>query len=242
MLGMDEKVSLLVEWMRRQAEEAGARGGVFGVSGGVDSALVLALSVRAWPGNCLGLVMPCHSQPQDAEDAIELLNLFRCPYELVDLTEVYDVFLSKLPASESPSLALARANLKVRLRMVTWYYFANLKGYLVVGTGNRDEVYVGYSTKYGDSAADIMPLAGLTKGEVREMARHLGVPDKIVDKPPTAGLWKGQTDEGEMGLLYKDIDAYLLGKEVPSEVAKKIEDRHRASEHKRRMPPFPVLD
>ena len=241
MLGMDEKVTRLVEWMRQQAQQAGARGGVFGVSGGVDSALVLALSVRAWPGNCLGLVMPCHSEPKDAEDAIELLNLFRCPYELVDLAPVYDVFLSKLPALESSSLALARANLKVRLRMVTWYYFANLKGYLVVGTGNRDEVYVGYSTKYGDSAADIMPLAGLTKGEVREMARYLGVPDRIVEKPPTAGLWKGQTDEGEMGLLYRDIDAYLLGRQVPPEVAKRIEERHRASEHKRRMPPFPVL-
>jgi len=238
---IDERVARLVDWMREMGSEARARGGVFGISGGVDSALVLALSKRAWPDSSLGLVLPCHSQPEDAEDAFYLLDLFQCPHEVVDLTETYDTLVKVLPSLDMPELKLARANLKVRLRMATWYHFANLLSYIVVGTGNRDEVYVGYCTKYGDAGVDIMPLAGLTKGEVREMARHLGVPGRIVDKAPTAGLWKGQTDEGEMGLLYKDIDAYLLGREVPQEVAEKIESRHRASEHKRRTPPFPVL-
>jgi NAD+ synthase len=159
----------------------------------------------------------------------------------VDLTETYDALEEALPSAASPALTLARANLKARLRMTVSYYFANLLNRIVVGSGNRDELYVGYSTKYGDAGVDIMPLAGVTKGEVREMARHLGVPDRIADKTPTAGLWQGQTDEGEMGLLYKDIDAYLLGREVPEDVKDKIERRHRASEHKRRMPPSPTL-
>ncbi len=239
---MDQKVARLVDWMRDRGAEAGTRGAVFGVSGGIDSALVLALCKKTWPGNCLGLVMPCHSLPEDAEDAVRLLELFKCQYKVQDLTQTYDALAGSLPAPDSPNLHLAQANLKPRLRMVTLYYHANLNNYLVVGTGNRDEIYVGYSTKYGDGGVDILPLGNLTKGEVREMARYLGVPEDIVGKPPSAGLWKGQTDEGEMGLLYKDIDAYLLGEDVPEEIRFKIEKRHRASEHKRKTPPVPNLD
>lgn len=238
---MQDRVDRLVSWMRDRCAEAGAKGGVFGVSGGVDSALVLALSKKAWPDGCMGLVMPCHSLPEDAADALDLLDQFKCPHSVVDLTETYDTLMKSLPSSDAPSLGLAKANLKPRLRMLTIYYHANLLNYMVIGTGNRDEIYVGYSTKYGDSGVDILPIGSLTKSEVREMARYLGVPERIVGKPPSAGLWQGQTDEGEMGLLYRDIDAYLLGERVDGEVEEKIERRHRASEHKRHVPPVPEL-
>lgn len=239
---MEDRIVSLVDWMRERAAEAHARGGVFGVSGGVDSALILALSKKAWPDDSLGLVLPCHSLPEDAEDAIYLLDLFQCPYEVVDLTGTYDALVRVLAAGpDAAKMSLARANLKPRLRMLTWCYYANLTGRIVVGGTNRDEWHVGYFTKHGDSGVDIMPLAALTKGEVKAMARHLGVPDRIVGKPPTAGLWPGQTDEDEMGILYEHIDAYLLGEEVPAGAKEKIESRHRSSVHKRRTPPFPNL-
>ena len=237
---LERKVSRLVDWMKERGSEAHARGAVFGVSGGIDSALLLALAKRAWPDTCLGLVLPCHSLVQDMADALELLDLYHCPYRVQDLSDTYDTLLRSLPQEgNADCLRLARANLKPRLRMVTLYYHANLYNYMVVGTGNKDEIYVGYSTKYGDGGVDIQPLGALTKGEVRELARYLGVPPRIVGKPPSAGLWEGQTDEGEMGMTYKDIDAYLQGQEVPEDVKRKIEGRHKTSEHKRRTPPIP---
>ncbi len=238
---MEDKVMGIVRWMRTQSTEAGAKGGVFGVSGGVDSALVLALAKRAWGDHCMGLIMPCHSLPEDAEDAIELLKHFSVCYEVADLTSAYDALLANLSVLGEPSV-LSAANLKPRLRSMTLYYAAALRNYLVVGSSNRDEIHIGYFTKHGDSGVDMLPLANLTKAEVWEMSRYLGVPDKIVDKIPSAGLWRGQTDEEEMGLLYKDLDAYLMGNPVHPEVRRKIEERHRRTEHKRRMPPIPDLN
>ena len=120
--------------------------------------------------------------------------------------------------------------------MTTLYAFANLLGYRVLGTGNLDELTIGYFTKYGDGGADLLPLGSLTKGEVRDLARELGVPARIVDKPPSAGLWAGQTDEGEMGLTYEQFDAFLRGGEMPTEVRARIEALRDASAHKRALP------
>jgi NAD+ synthase len=250
----------LVTWMRERAEEARASGAVFGLSGGLDSALVLALARKAFGDRCLALIMPCHSLQEDVDDALLLARLFDCPYKVVDLGPAYDALLTAYrvaepgsdpggdafdgpghkdgPGNRSPA-SLARANLKPRLFMATWYYHANIMDYLVVGSSNKDELYVGYSTKYGDSGVDIMPLANLTKGEVKAMAAYMGVPRKILERVPSAGLWKGQTDEEEMGITYRDLDAYLAGQPVSDDVREKIEGRHRNSEHKRRMPPVP---
>lgn len=240
-VSLDSKVQYLVTWMRERAEEAGAKGGVFGVSGGVDSALVLALAKRAWPENCLGLVMPCHSLPEDVEDALYVLREFSCPYRLIDLSPVYDGLVASLPDRGEDS-ELALANIKPRLRMITLYYYANLMNYIVVGTGNKAELHVGYFTKYGDGGVDILPLGDLTKREVRQLAKYLGVPERIVERVPSAGLWRGQTDEGEMGITYRDLDAYLSGEAIPPEVKERIDERHRRSEHKRRLPPVARLD
>ncbi|MGI6666251.1 MAG: NAD(+) synthase [Bacillota bacterium] len=232
----------LIRWMRDRAREAGARGGVFGLSGGLDSALVLALAKKAYGRECLALIMPCHSLQEDVDDALDLARLFDCPYRVVDLGPAYDALLASFRDAGVPRVSessLAEANLKPRLRMATWYYYASLMNYLVVGCSNRDELYVGYTTKHGDSGVDIMPLANLTKAEVKRMAAFLGVPERIVERVPSAGLWKGQTDEEEMGITYRDLDSYLLGQPVSDEAREKIERRHRNSEHKRRMPPVP---
>jgi NAD+ synthase len=237
---MEEYAARLIQWLQQRAEEAGALGAVVGISGGVDSATVAALCLRAFPEHTLGVVMPCHSDPADIEDAYFVARTLGVPTTTVVLDLVYDGLLEALRASpyygDHP---IALANLKPRLRMATLYFFANRLNRLVVGTGNRSEAYVGYFTKYGDGGVDVLPLGNLTKREVRELARHLGVPQRIIEKPPSAGLWPGQTDEGELGITYAQLDAYLLGESVPAEVASRIEVLHRASMHKRALPPVP---
>src|SRR5206468_3700353 len=117
---------------------------------------------------------------------------------------------------------VARGNVKARIRMILLYYIANTQGRIVMGTGNKSELAVGYSTKFGDGGADFLPIGDLYKTQVREMASFLGVPKRIVEKVPTAGLWPGQTDEGELGIAYPDLDRVLLGIELhltPEEVA-----------------------
>jgi NAD+ synthase len=156
----------------------------------------------------------------------------------IDLSGIYDTFIRALPRGNS----LARANLKPRLRMSALYYFANTLNYLVCGTGNKSELMVGYFTKHGDGATDILPIAGLLKKEVRKLARELGIPSHIITKPPTAGLWSGQTDEGEMGLTYRELDDILerIEKKKPQAQAQakvnKVKKMINLSEHKRQGP------
>lgn len=238
------KTAAIVDWLGRQVAEAGARGLVVGLSGGIDSSVVGALCRRACPDASLGVILGCHSRPQDAEHA--RLAASACGLDCVEvrLDAVYDALLEQLSAVapqggvDAVRAALAAANLKPRLRMAALYHQANLRGYLVAGTGNRSELELGYFTKYGDGGVDLLPLGGLTKSEVRELARELGVPQPIVDKPPSAGLWDGQTDEAEMGLTYADVDAWLLRGVAEPAVRERIRGLHAASEHKRNLPPI----
>jgi NAD+ synthase len=133
------------------------------------------------------------------------------------------------------------ANVKPRLRMTALYYVANTLNYLVAGTGNRSELTIGYFTKYGDGGADILPIGTLLKDEVRALARELGVPEPVITKAPSAGLWLGQTDEGEMGFTYADLESYLTRgpAAVTPALAMRIERLMRATEHKRAIPPMP---
>ena len=235
---MEPLAAHLTDWIAAAVAEAGGAGVVYGLSGGIDSAVVAALAKRAFPHHTLGVIMPCHSDPADAEDAHVVAHHFDIPATTVDLAPVYDLLLETLSASSSdlPENRLATANLKPRLRMTTLYAFANELGYRVLGTGNRSEIAVGYYTKYGDGGVDFLPLGGLVKGEVRDLARHLGVPERVVAKPPSAGLWADQTDEGEMGLTYEELDAYLLTSEASPAVKAKVDAMNAASEHKRALP------
>jgi len=234
----EKMVADLTQWLRDQTAAAGAKGGVVGLSGGLDSSVVAALCCRAFGENCLGLILPCYSHPQDAEHAWLVARHLNMPAKEIPLDEVYDrlVFLLTGQPYREGEVDMALANLKPRLRMAVLYFFANRLNYLVIGTDNLSEWSIGYFTKYGDGGVDLLPLANLVKSEVRELARYLGLPPVIIEKPPTAGLWPGQTDEGEMGFSYEVLDRYLRTREAPPEVKEKIERMMAASEHKRRPP------
>jgi len=226
----------IVSWIKQQIKNSGSKGIVMGLSGGIDSAVVAALSKEAvGKNNLLVLFMPCNSNIQDLKDAKLVAKKLSLNSKLVDLSSVYNNFLKVLPGASS----LAQGNLKPRLRMSTLYYFANKLNYLVCGTGNKSELLVGYFTKYGDGGVDILPIADLFKHQVRALAQELKIPQSIIIKPPTAGLWHGQTDEGEMGITYNELDDILdrlcnKKKQVASSKVNKVKKMHKNSEHKRK--------
>ncbi|NSL50159.1 NAD(+) synthase [Calidifontibacillus erzurumensis] len=243
---MKRKIDGLVEWIREQVNNAGAKGALVGISGGIDSAVVAHLIKRAFPDDSLGVIMPCKSNSKDAEDAMLVVSSARIKAMTVDLTDVHELLLSKINHEikqrgefDESGAQLGDANLRARLRMSTLYTLANNYRYLVVGTDNAAEWYTGYFTKYGDGGVDLVPLVHCTKGEVREMARILGVPEPIITKAPSAGLWEGQTDENEMGTTYEMIDRFLRGEEIPEKDREIIERLHKRSEHKRKLAAAP---
>lgn len=182
----------IISWIKKQVKQAKAKGIVMGLSGGVDSCVVAALAREAVSRNrLLVLLLPCESSAADLKDALVVAKKFKIKTNTVDLTGVYHNLLKILPQAGK----LAKNNLKPRLRMLVLYYFANKLNYLVCGTGNKSEMLAGYFTKHGDGAADILPIGGLFKKQVRALANELGIPGHIISKPPTAGLWLGQTDE-----------------------------------------------
>jgi NAD+ synthase len=231
----------LTSWIRDRVVTAGCRGAVLGLSGGIDSAVAAVLCKRASPDSTLGVLLPCHSAPQDEEHARLVADKFSIATRLIVLDIVYDSLSELLPDEKTTpeAMHLARSNLKARLRMVSLYYLANQLHYLVVGSSNRSELAVGYFSKYGDGGVDIAPLGNLVKAQVRDMARFLGIPHEIIEKPPSAGLWPGQTDEAELGLSYDDIDRYLLTGAADAEVRSKIESRMAAYSHKRQPTALP---
>jgi len=238
---MQQLADRLIEWLRNQVSGAGASGLVLGMSGGVDSSVAGVLCQMALPGSTLGLLLPCHSIQEDVDHARLVAEKFNIKTLLIPLDPVYDSLTRTLVDEHdtSPAHRPAQANLKPRLRMTVLYYLANKLNYLVVGSSNKCELGIGYFTKYGDGGVDIMPLGNLVKRQVREMAQYLGIPPTIIDKPPSAGLWPGQTDEEEMGIPYDDLDAYFSSQPVSEEVRSKIEQRIARNAHKRALPPVP---
>jgi NAD+ synthase len=253
---MSTRTDAIVEWLRQRLAESGARGFLVGLSGGVDSAVVAGLCQAAAPGNVAGVLMPCHSDRADDEDARLVAAHFGIPTVRVDLAPAYDVLIEDLhgavaamppgqQAAPHPAgdlrARVPSANVKPRLRMTTLYFLANTLNYLVAGTGNRSELAIGYFTKHGDGGVDLLPIGGLLKSEVQAAARELGVPDAIVAKAPTAGLWAGQTDEDDMGFSYAALENYLTRgpQAVAPALAMRVERLIRQSDHKRTLPPLP---
>jgi NAD+ synthase len=239
---MEEKIEKLIQWLRDQVTDAGLNGAIVGISGGIDSAVVAHLIKRAFPENSLGLIMPCKSNPKDMEDALKVVESCGIKHLIIDLTETHNLLFGEVEKQlkekgewNEETARLGDANTRARLRMTTLYAVANNYGYMVVGTDNAAEWYTGYFTKYGDGGVDLVPLVHFTKGEVREMARILGVPNEIITKAPSAGLWEGQTDENEMGTTYEMIDKYLKGEEIPEKDRQIIERLHKRSQHKRQL-------
>jgi NAD+ synthase len=233
---------LISGWMQAYARAAGAEGFVFGLSGGVDSAVAGGLAVRAvGPERTLAALMPCQSQPIDAELGQLVADEFAIPTVTVDLTATFEALADTLPPTGS---ALAAANLKPRLRMSALYYLATSRNYLVLGSGNKTELAVGYFTKHGDGGVDLLPLGDLDKRQVWALATEIGVPQIVIDRPPTAGLWPGQTDEAELGITYLELDRVLfaIGAEdtagIDPAVVAKVEGMVARSDHKRALPPI----
>lgn len=238
---MQERVSKLTRWLEVQVAEAKAEGLIVGLSGGIDSAVTIALCKRVCPESTLGVIMPCHSDPQDAIDAQLVADVFAVPVEKIVLDDIFDLLVKRLTGGTCDPAAkdLSIVNIKPRLRMTTLYFFAARRKSLVVGTGNKSELTVGYFTKYGDGGVDLLPIGNLVKTEVREMARCLGVPQRIIDKPPSAGLWLGHNDEAEMGVTYDELDRCIIKGECSLKARKIIEELARRSEHKKIMPLLP---
>lgn len=239
---------IIEHFLAEKLRKSGARGFVLGVSGGVDSAVVLRLAARAvGKDRVLGLLMPEKDSPkEDLADAKGLCSADGVRFEVLEITEPVRAFREALGADvDRKSLA----NIKARCRMVLLYHYAAVESRLVLGTSNKSELLVGYFTKHGDGGADLEPIGDLYKTEVRELAHVLGVPDKILKKAPSAGLWKGQTDEGEIGITYDLLDAILLGieqglpeREVAERAGTSIREVERVSRmvrlssHKRKFP------
>ena len=235
-------VEKLSSWIRQQVESAKVNGIVVGMSGGIDSSVVAVLVKRAMGKDMLGVYMPCYSRQEDREDALLVAKKFDIPLREVVLDGVFDAFLKAVGIDRKDVKENAVINIKPRLRMAVLYHIANLKGYMVAGTGNRSELEVGYFTKYGDGGVDMLPIGCLVKHEVKAVAEYLGIPEKIIDKPPSAGLWEEQTDEGEMGITYEELDRYILGLDVSGDVKVRIERLKAKNMHKRSAVPVCKID
>lgn len=242
---LDEEVTIIREFIRDKVDKTGAEGVVLGLSGGLDSATVLKLCIDSLGGEDVHCVInPESASPEeDMRDARWLSDEWGVEVDEIGI----DGILERFPVD--PEKKLPYANLKARVRMCIWYYLANVEHKLVVGTSNKSEILLGYTTKYGDSAADFLPLGDMYKSDVRKLAEAIGVPERFLDKVPRAGLWEGQTDEKELGYNYEEIDEVLKGLEdlksfeeiaeknqLDEESVKEIENMVKKSAHKRKIP------
>ena len=225
-------------FLKDYLEQAHCKAYVLGLSGGVDSSLVAAIARKAVGKDRLYCyAIDIDSNPDDIIDAKQVAKELDVNLDVISLSETYHSYLKELKGEEF--IRLTKSNLKVRMRMVALFAYAQEHSGLVLGTDNMDERYVGYFTKYGDGAADVLPIVYLTKKEVREAAEIYGLSSLLANRVPSAGLFEGQTDEGEMGIKYDDLDKFLLGGKVGKSVEERINHLHKISEHKRIDIPTP---
>ena len=228
-----------VAFIRKLVADAHVRGIVYGNSGGKDCALT-GILCKAACDDTVGILMPCASGRNfgsDTDDALALASQFGIESRRIDLTGVRQAMLDVLPAVTEMTDA-ATANIAPRLRMTTLYAVAGSENRLVAGTGNRSERYMGYFTKWGDGACDFNPIADLTVGEIYEFLEFLHAPRSIIEKAPSAGLFEGQTDEGEMGVTYAAVDEYILHGTGTEKDLAVIERYHARAMHK--LDPIPL--
>jgi len=200
-------LAMIDRFLQEELGKTGLKGVVLGLSGGVDSALASSLAVHALgPERVLTVKMPYRtSSPASEADADAVIGHLRTRTERVDITPMVDAYFDGVPDA-SP---LRRGNFMARMRMAVLFDRSAREGYLVLGTSNKTELLLGYGTWYGDMASSLNPIGDLYKTQVWQLARHMGLPESVVNKPPSADLWPDQTDEGEMGLSYAEADAIL---------------------------------
>ena len=223
------------DYIRSVVEKSGAAGIVYGNSGGKDSALV-GILCKAACDDTVGIIMPCganRNYTTDTTDAMTVARQYGIETRVVDLSAVRTAELQAIEGKCELKDNVCN-NIAPRLRMTTLYAFAAAENRLVAGTGNRSEAYMGYFTKWGDGAHDFNPIADLTVTEIYEFLTWLKAPEFLLKKAPSAGLFDGQTDEGEMGVTYKEIDRYLLTGKADKDLLAIMQKYHARSEHKRR--------
>lgn len=249
----DYALPAIQEFIRQKVEECGGRGVVVGLSGGIDSATVSKLCADAiGPDKVLNLFMPAGISPRkDQEDAESFSRRFGMEFKAISIAPAVEGFKHMLPRAEQKEYL---GNIMARCRMVVLFHHANLMGRCVMGTSNKSELLTGYFTKFGDGGADFCPIGDLYKTEVRQLAKGIGIPPEIIDKVPSAGLWAGQTDEGELGITYDDLDQVLYGIErmqdreqiaretgLDISLIDRVWEMHRRTVHKRKMPLMPKV-
>ncbi|MBS3815052.1 MAG: NAD+ synthase [Hadesarchaea archaeon] len=246
----------LTDFINKKVREANADGVVFGLSGGIDSAVIAYLCQRTLENdNVLAVSMPEEgvTSKKDLKDSKKIVDELNIDFKTVQISSILEEFSNSIEDFDQEA-KVPIANLKPRIRMSILYYYANLLNYLVVGTGNKSELQIGYFTKYGDGASDLIPLGSLYKNQVYKIAEKLGVPNEILEKEPSAGLWQGQTDESELGLGYDKIDRILIGLslnfekekiseilDIPIEDVEVVIDKKESVEHKLQRPPIPEI-
>jgi len=248
----DVNYSVISEYIIRRISEyiteSGKNGGIIGLSGGIDSSVTTVLLSKATQ-NYFILLMPSSSTPQkDMEDAKKIINMIGAnnKYKIINIDPILESFKNEIKTNDK----LVLGNIKARIRMILLYAYAQIMNYLVIGTGDKSELLLGYFTKYGDGGVDILPIGDLYKTQVRELGRYLGLPEDIVTKPSSPALWEGQTAEGELGVSYDIIDAVLYLRvekmmdinsiakdlQIDTEIVHKIDRMIKTSQHKR-LPP-----
>ncbi|MGM0771022.1 MAG: NAD+ synthase [Halobacteriota archaeon] len=255
-MDMEKAKDIIVDFISKKLEEAQIPGAIVGISGGIDSALVAYLTVEALGAkNVMGIHMPEDSTPEsEINDAKEVAERLGIDFKIVNISDILGTYKDTMPDIEEATVPVD-GNLKARIRMSVLYYYANMLGGVVMGTGNKTEILLGYFTKYGDGGVDLEPIGDLYKTEVKEMSKMLGLPESILNKAPSAGLWEGQTDEADLGVTYENIDKVLepiLAGEgyervsartgIPLEDIASLLRRLRANIHKRTTPPIADLD
>ena len=240
-----------VDFITDKVFDAGLKGGIVTVSGGIDSAVTLILSSKALGSNRVSAItMPEQeiTSKYDITDALKISEMLGVTCDIIDITPVIQTIYSSL-SNYNPRDLISAGNVKARARMIIAYYYANRLNKMVIGSSNKSELLTGYFTKYGDGAADLFPIGGLYKTQVRQLAQHLGLPRHIVEKVPSAGFWPRQTDEGELGVKYELLDLILLGWErgmdeksisdelnIEVNLVRRLLERVRRNKHKRTLP------
>ena len=244
-------INQICEFIKKCVQESNLKGAIVSLSGGIDSAVALALTVKAIGSEAVtGITIPeCDITPEeDLVDVTHLTELFEVTCERIEISSMLHVIQESLPISTNKS-KIIYGNIKARLRMLITYFYANIEDKIVIGTSNKSELLTGFFTKYGDGGVDIMPLADLYKTQIRQLAYHLKIPDRIITKPPSPGFWHGQTDEDELGISYEDLDLVLHSWEngfslkeicdslkIPISKIEEIILRVKSNEHKRHFP------
>ena len=232
-----EYIEYLKTWIKQNLSKAKKTSLVIGLSGGVDSACCFALAKKIKGIKIYPYYFMISSSVSELKFINDLEKKFKVEVKKIDLTKSLNNIAKTISVKDVVSIN----NMKTRLRMLYLYAIAQENNALVLGTSNADEIYTGYFTKYGDGVSDLAPIASITKKHVYEISKYLGVPETIINRVPTAGLYEGQTDEKELKVTYSEIDNFLLGKKVSSKAERQINILHNISDHKRNLitKPFP---